>query len=74
MKYITSDHLKKVINNNTGEEIIISKYELVMLLAKRAKQIVEREVDAGNIDIIKPITMAIDDIEADNVVIEKLEK
>ncbi len=74
MKYITSDHLKKVINDNTGEEMIISKYELVMLLAKRAKQIVEREVSEGNIDIIKPITMAIKDIEDDNVIIEKMEK
>ena len=41
MKFITHEHLKNEINEKLGEELVVSKYELVMLIAKRANQLAE---------------------------------
>ena len=41
MRFITSEFLKNEVNENVGNEVVESKYELVMLIAKRAKQIAE---------------------------------
>lgn len=76
MRFITSEHLKNEINENVGKEIIESKYELVMLIAKRAKQIAEKvalEPDPESDIIIKPITEAIDEFEANELEIKKIE-
>ena len=41
MKFITHEKLKNEINEQLGEEMVVSKYELVMLIAKRANQLAE---------------------------------
>jgi len=78
MKFITSEHLKNVINENAGEEVIVSKYELVMLIAKRAKQIAEQiadeEPNTESMTIVKPISVAIDEIERNELCVEKREE
>lgn len=80
MRFITSEFLKNEVNENVGSEIVESKYELVMLIAKRAKQIAEEEasrekgpVDLEETKIIKPITIAVDELEADKLEISKNE-
>lgn len=76
MNFITSERLKNEINENVGEELIVSKYELVMLIAKRAKQIAEKMaeeeyVETEEIKMRKPISEAIGELEADELIIEK---
>ncbi|MCQ2978494.1 MAG: DNA-directed RNA polymerase subunit omega [Clostridia bacterium] len=39
MKFITHEKLKNEINEKLGKEMVVSKYELVMLIAKRANQL-----------------------------------
>lgn len=80
MRYVTSEHLKNVANENMGEEMVVSKYELVMLIAKRAKQIAEEvAVEDENrvyeedekIVIRKTISEAIDELESNELDIYK---
>ena len=79
MRFITSEFLKNEVNENVGSEVVESKYELVMLIAKRAKQIAEEVaaeevvVDPENTTIVKPITVAIDELEEDKLIISKNE-
>lgn len=80
MRFITSDHLTKEINENLGTDMVVSKYELVMLIAKRAKQIAE-EVAVEDADRVyeedekivmrKTISEAISELEEDKVNIYK---
>lgn len=80
MRFITHEYLKNEVNKNAGEEIIVSKYELVMLLAKRAKQIAEdiaaeeaemEHDEYEEIKIRKPITEAINELEQDLIEVVK---
>ena len=78
MRFITSERLKNEVNQNVGEEMIISKYELVMLIAKRAKQISEKISQEETVinpedEIImrKPITEAINELEENKLDIKK---
>ena len=80
MRFITHEYLKNEVNKNAGEEIIVSKYELVMLIAKRAKQIAEdiaaeeaemEHDEYEEIKIRKPITEAINELEQDLIEVVK---
>lgn len=80
MRFITSDHLKNEINANEGSDMVVSKYELVMLVAKRAKQIAEevaiedaeREYEPDEkIVMRKTISEAIDELEQGKVSVYK---
>ncbi len=72
MKYISSEVLKDDINRIYNNQIVSSKYELVMLVSKRAKQISDLAIERGMTEIIKPITMAIDELYEGKVKIEKV--
>lgn len=76
MKFITSESLKNEINDNVGDELVVSKYELVMLIAKRAKQIAvkmseEEVVEQEEIKMRKPITEAIGELQQNELEIYK---
>ncbi|MCQ2749394.1 MAG: DNA-directed RNA polymerase subunit omega [Clostridia bacterium] len=80
MRFITHEYLKNEVNKNADEEIIVSKYELVMLIAKRAKQIAEdiaaeeAEIEHDEYEEIhmrKPITEAINELEQDLIEVVK---
>ena len=76
MKFITSESLKNEINANIGDELVVSKYELVMLIAKRAKQIAikmseEEVVEQEEIKMRKPITEAIGELQQNELEIYK---
>ena len=83
MKFITHESLKEELNKNAGEDEskqVFSKYELVMFLAKRAKQIAgeiaEEEAEMEHdeyedIKIRKPITEAINELQQDLIEVVK---
>lgn len=83
MKFITHESLKEELNKNAGDDEskqVFSKYELVMFLAKRAKQIAgeiaEEEAEMEHdeyedIKIRKPITEAITELQQDLIEVVK---
>ena len=80
MRFITSDHLTKEINENLGTDMVVSKYELVMLIAKRAKQIAEEVAvedaekvyeEDEKIVMRKTISEAINELENDELNVYK---
>ena len=80
MKFITHEHLKNEINEKLGEELVVSKYELVMLIAKRANQLAEEiAVEEENkvydpdekIVMRKTISEAINELENDELNVYK---